>query len=56
MFDWNVGSNLCLSGVRESRHLQTGQTCHGRSEGPGGVLCHPLCGHLREDRHEEHDI
>ena len=28
--------------VRESRHLQTGQTCDGRSEGPGGLLCHTV--------------
>ena len=37
------------AGVRESRHLPAGQAGDGRSAGPGRVLHHPVCGHLRED-------
>ena len=39
-------------GVRESRHLQTGPASVRRSPGAGSLLCHPLCGCLREDRSE----
>ena len=36
-------------GIRESRHLQTGPASVRRSPGAGSLLCHPLCGCLRED-------
>ena len=35
-------------GVRESRHLQTGPAAVRRSPGTRGLLCHPLCGCIRE--------
>ena len=41
------------AGVREGRHLQTGQAADRRGPGPGSLLCHPLRGRVREDRHEE---
>ena len=39
-------------GVRESRHLQAGPAADRRSPGTRGLLHHPLCRYLREDRHE----
>ena len=44
---------LTFPGVRESRHLQTRKIAGRRSPGPGGLLHPPLCGHLREGRHED---
>ena len=43
-------------GVREGRHLQAGPAADRRSQGAGGLLCHPLCGCLREDRSENINI
>ena len=44
------------AGVREGRHLQAGPAVIRRCPGAGGLLHHPLCWYLREDRHENTDI
>ena len=43
-------------GIRASRHLPAGSSSDRRSPGAGGLLHHPLCRHVREDRHEEPDF
>ena len=40
-------------GIRESCHLPTWSSPVRRSPRSRGVLHHPLCRHLREDRHED---
>ena len=48
--------SLSLSGVREVGDLQAGQAAVWRGPGSRRLLHHPLCGHIREDRHEDRHI
>ena len=40
---------LLFLGIRESCHIQAGQTADRRSPRTGSLLCHSVCGCLREN-------